>query len=79
VVAVESGAVAEIIKNQGNGILTSNNPAEIAIQVLALFSNSPRSLGVRQFPIDSSSPSLDAKAMLTDHISLYVEILSTNR
>jgi glycosyltransferase involved in cell wall biosynthesis len=79
VVAVESGAVAEIIKKAGNGILTSNNPTEIANQVLALFSNSPRRLGVRQFPIDSSSPSLDAKKMLPDHISLYVEILSTNR
>lgn len=75
IVAVESGAVAEIIENQGNGILTSNNPTEIAHQVSALFSNSSRRLGVRQFPIDSSSPSLDAKKMLPDHISLYLEIL----
>jgi glycosyltransferase involved in cell wall biosynthesis len=79
VVAVESGAVAEIIKNQGNGILTSYNPTEIANQVSALFANSPLRLGVRQFHIDPNSPSLDAKKMLPDHISLYVEILSTNR
>ncbi len=79
VVAVESGAVAEIIKNPGIGILTSKNPTEIANQVSGLFSNSPRMLGVRLSALDSNSPSLDAKKMVPDHTSLYMQILSINR
>jgi glycosyltransferase involved in cell wall biosynthesis len=78
VVAVESGAVAEIIWNQENGILTSSNPTEIASKVLGLFSNQRQRWALSQSALKSSAEKSQLKKMLPAHLSLYGEILRTH-
>jgi glycosyltransferase involved in cell wall biosynthesis len=78
VVAVESGAIAEIIKDKVNGFLTSKEPTEIASQIDSLFTNSAQRLSVGQSAHNSSSQSAQMKKMVPDHISLYSEILNFN-
>ena len=75
VVAVESGAIAEIIKNGENGILTSPYPAEIAGQIDNLFSNPAFRLesGISAFKsIAANSKKHD---MASKHISLYKKVV----
>jgi glycosyltransferase involved in cell wall biosynthesis len=78
VVAVESGAIAEIIKDKVNGFLTSKEPTEIASQINSLFTNSAQRLSVGQSANNSSSQSTQMKKMVPDHVSLYSEILNFN-
>jgi glycosyltransferase involved in cell wall biosynthesis len=77
VVAVESGAIAEIIVNGANGILSSQNPTEIANQVSGLLLDPPQRLALGQSAHNSSSSSAQTKKMLPDHISLYTEIVAS--
>jgi glycosyltransferase involved in cell wall biosynthesis len=79
VVAVDSGAIAEIVIPGVNGILSSKNPNEIANLVSDLFSHPIQSLAVGQFAHNSSSLTAQTKKMAPDHVSLYTEILATNQ
>jgi glycosyltransferase involved in cell wall biosynthesis len=76
VVAVESGAVAEIIENKVNGLLTSKEPTEIAARISGLLSNSTQRLALGHSAHNSSSLSGQMKRMVPDHVSLYTEILN---
>jgi glycosyltransferase involved in cell wall biosynthesis len=78
VVAVKSGAIAEIIEDQVNGFLTSREPTEIARQINSLFANSAQRLSVGQSAHNSSSQSAQMKKMVPEHVSLYSEILDFN-
>jgi glycosyltransferase involved in cell wall biosynthesis len=79
VVAVESGAVAEIIENGTNGILTSQDPTEIAAQISSSFSNSTSRLTARKSPIDQTAQMHQVKKMMPAHVSLYREILMIDK
>lgn len=76
-VAVESGAIAEIIITGVNGILSSQNPTEIANQVTGRLLDPPQRLALRQSAHNLSSLSTQKKKMLPDHVFLYTEIVAS--
>jgi glycosyltransferase involved in cell wall biosynthesis len=78
VVAVESGAVAEIVENGRNGILTSPDPTKIANQLSGLFSNPMQRSVLKQSALNAISASAQLKKMLPAHISLYRENLAVD-
>ena len=71
VVAVESGAIAEIIEDKVNGFLTSKEPTEIASQIENLFSNTPLRLASGISALKSSSSSSGKNDMVSKHVFLY--------
>jgi glycosyltransferase involved in cell wall biosynthesis len=75
VVAVKSGAVAEIIDHGTNGILTSREPSEIAGQILFYFSNPMQRLAARQIGLISSAQRAAVERVVPAHISLYRDCL----
>lgn len=77
VVAVESGAVAEIIVNGVNGIFSSQNPTELANQVTGRLLYPPQRLALGQSAHNLSSLSAQKKKMLPDHVFLYTEIVTS--
>jgi glycosyltransferase involved in cell wall biosynthesis len=77
-VAVESGAIAEIIQHKENGFLTSKVPAEIANQISELFSNSAIRLAAGQSALKSSAISGQVKKMAPAHIQVYKNLLIRN-
>lgn len=78
VVAVKSGGVAEVIENGLNGILTSKDPTEIAAQISGLLSNPSQMLKAGEFVRNLSTMNPQMKKMVPAHLSLYLEILSTD-
>ena len=75
IVAVESGAIAEIIQDKVNGFLTSKEPAEIATQIAELFSNPELRKVAGQSALNSSVISDQVKKMAPAHITLYKQII----
>ena len=75
VIAVESGAVAEIIDHGTNGILTSREPSEIARQISFYFSNPGQRLAAGQIGSISSAQRAAVERMVPAHISLYRDCL----
>jgi glycosyltransferase involved in cell wall biosynthesis len=75
VVAVESGAISEVIQHKENGFLTSKEPAEIAAQIFELFSNSAIRLAAGQSALKSSAISDQVKKMAPAHIQVYKNLL----
>jgi glycosyltransferase involved in cell wall biosynthesis len=75
VVAVKSGAISEIIQDRVNGFLTSKDPAEIATQILDLFSNPALRKAAIQCALNSSAISDQVKKMAPAHIQLYKNLL----
>ncbi len=78
IVAVKSGAIAEIINSEVNGILTSKDVREIANQISDLFSHPMQRLTLAKSALDSSTESSQLKKMAMAHLSLYKEILTNN-
>jgi glycosyltransferase involved in cell wall biosynthesis len=76
VVAVESGAIAEIVEDKVNGLLTSKEPTEIAARILDLLSNSTQRLALGHSAHNSSPLSGQMEKMVPDHVTLYTEILN---
>ena len=75
VVAVESGAISEIIQDRENGFLTSKEPTEIASQIAELFSNPVLRKVAGQSAFNSSAISNQVKKMAPAHITLYKQII----
>jgi glycosyltransferase involved in cell wall biosynthesis len=75
VVAVESGAIAEIISTGINGILTSQEPREIANQISILLSNPIRRSDLSQSALSSSEQGSQLKQMIPAHLSAYKTVL----
>ena len=75
VVAVESGAISEIIQDKENGFLTSKVPAEIANQIAELFSNSAIRHTAGQSALRSSAISDQVKKMAPAHIQIYKNLV----
>jgi glycosyltransferase involved in cell wall biosynthesis len=78
VVAVESGAIAEIIRERVSGVLTSKEPAEIAAQISGLFSDPTQRLKAGESAKNSTTRSAIAEKMVPTHIDVYKEILGLN-
>lgn len=79
VVAVESGAIAEIITHGLNGILCSQISPEIAAQILSLFSKSVTRLAVGESELNSNTLKSITNKIVLEHTLLYVEILLINK
>ena len=75
VVAVESGAISEIIRDKANGFLTSKDPAEIAHQITDLFLNPEKIVAAGQSALNESATSHQAKKMAPAHIQVYKNLL----
>lgn len=75
VVAVESGAISEIIQDKVNGFLTSKDPAEIAAQLAELVSKPALRNAASEFALSSSGISDQMKKMAPAHIQVYNYIL----
>ena len=75
VVAVQSGAISEIIQDKVNGYLTSKEPAEIATQISELFSNPELKKAAGQSALNSSVVSDQVKKMAPAHIQVYNKLL----
>jgi glycosyltransferase involved in cell wall biosynthesis len=78
VVAVQSGAISEIIQDKVNGFLTSKEPAEIATQIAELFSNPALRKVAGQSALNSSAISDQVKKMAPAHIQVYRNLLLHN-
>jgi glycosyltransferase involved in cell wall biosynthesis len=74
VVAVQSGAIAEIIDHGINGLLTSQDPTEIAARLSVYLSNPTVRMAAGQSALDSSASNSKLKKMVPTHVSLYGEI-----
>jgi glycosyltransferase involved in cell wall biosynthesis len=79
VIAVESGAIAEIIEDNVNGFLATKEPAKIAGQIDTLFANSAQRFKVGESASNSSILSSTKNDMALAHLSLYVTVLRTNQ
>ena len=75
VVAVESGAISEVIHDKVNGFLTSKEPTEIATQISELFSNPLQKIAAGKAAFNSSANSDQVKKMAPAHIQLYITLL----
>jgi glycosyltransferase involved in cell wall biosynthesis len=78
VVAVESGAISEIIQDKVNGFLTSKEPTVIATQIADLFSNPEIRKAAGQSALNSSAISDQVKKMAPAHIQMYRSLLLHN-
>lgn len=76
VVAVESGAIGEIIKNGINGILTSNDPTEIAHQISDSIAHLSLGLVDRKIVSRLSVDKSQMNSMVSSHLDLYMRILN---
>jgi glycosyltransferase involved in cell wall biosynthesis len=75
IIAVESGAIPEIVRNGVNGILTSQDPKEISAQIWNLISNSSLDLANREKNSVGNAQNSNELGMNLKHISVYKEIL----
>jgi glycosyltransferase involved in cell wall biosynthesis len=73
VVAVKSGAIAEIIEDKVNGFLTSKEPTEIASQIDTLFANPPQRMASWISALESNALSTTGNDMALKHLSLYLK------
>jgi glycosyltransferase involved in cell wall biosynthesis len=75
VVAVESGAIAEIIEDKVNGFLTSKDPTEIAGQIDNLFADTVQRFKVGQSAFNSSRLTSQKNDMASKHLFLYNNVV----
>jgi glycosyltransferase involved in cell wall biosynthesis len=75
VIAVKSGAIAEIISDRLNGYLMSSDPSEIASQISEIFSNPERRLKVGQSALKLSLQSSHTLTMIPTHKNLYRQVI----
>jgi glycosyltransferase involved in cell wall biosynthesis len=75
VVAIESGAIAEIIQNEVNGYLTSKDPTEIADQLQNLITDTAKRLRVGKCALNSRTLASELDKMASTHVSLYENII----
>jgi glycosyltransferase involved in cell wall biosynthesis len=74
VVAVESGAIAELMDSGTKGILTSLDPTEIASQISRIFMNLNLRFSAAQSALEFSSQRPEVNQMVPTHLSIYKEI-----
>jgi glycosyltransferase involved in cell wall biosynthesis len=79
IVAVKSGAIAEIIEDTVSGYLTSDEPAEIVGYIQKLFSNPQLRLSCGNSALESSIISSKKRVVAKAHLSLYAKVNSVKR
>jgi glycosyltransferase involved in cell wall biosynthesis len=79
IIAVESGAIAEILVQGVNGILTSQEAAEIAPSISIQLSSESAGLAVRKTPLNSNAGISHEKKMVPAHVLLYKELISLDK
>lgn len=75
IVAVQSGAIAEIIQDKVNGFLTSKEPAEIANKIAELFAKPEIRIAAGQFALNSNEMNNQVKKMAPAHVQIYKNLL----
>jgi glycosyltransferase involved in cell wall biosynthesis len=75
IVAVNSGAIAELITDGVTGILTTIEPQQVAQEILALISNPEKAREISQSARDSNSASTSVQKMAPAHLNLYQQIV----
>jgi glycosyltransferase involved in cell wall biosynthesis len=74
-VAVESGAITEIIENRVNGFLSTTDPGEIVDLINRLFENSAVREAVKRSALESSSLRAQKRDMVPAHGSIYRKLI----
>jgi glycosyltransferase involved in cell wall biosynthesis len=75
IVAVDSGAIAELITNEVSGILTTSEPQRLAQEIMALISSPEKMRGISQSALASNAIAASAKKMAPAHLNLYQQII----
>lgn len=76
VVAVDSGAISEIVEHGVNGIMTSKEPKEIARQITNLLANSSPRVVPKKTVSRLSLHKSQKNRMVPAHMNLYTQILN---
>jgi glycosyltransferase involved in cell wall biosynthesis len=71
IVAVESGAIAEIIQARVNGFLTSKKPTEIVPQIESLFADSVQRIAIGKSALSFTIAGPKKNNMVLAHLSVY--------
>jgi glycosyltransferase involved in cell wall biosynthesis len=75
IVAVNSGAITELITNGVSGVLTTSDPQKIAGEIQALFANPDEIVKLSQFALASNARSAANQKMAPAHLNLYKQIV----
>jgi glycosyltransferase involved in cell wall biosynthesis len=75
IVAVDSGAIAELITNGVSGILTTSEPQRLAEEIQALISNPEKAREVSRVALSSNTASALVQKMAPAHLNLYKQII----
>ena len=78
VVAVDSGAVSEIVQNGVNGILTSQDSVEISHQIAGLLFPREQNMSLNHCVSDQGNLITGKRRMTPDHLLIYGQILGIN-
>ena len=75
IVAVDSGAISELITNGVSGILTEPDPRSLADEIQSLISNSEKAREISESAIESNTASAAVQKMAPAHLNLYQQII----
>lgn len=75
IVAVDSGAISELITNGVSGVLTSSEPQRLAQEIQALISNPEKMREISQYALASNARAAADQKMAPAHLNLYKQII----
>jgi glycosyltransferase involved in cell wall biosynthesis len=75
IVAVDSGAIAELIKDGVSGILTTSEPQRLAEEIQTLISYPEKARELSQSALASNTASASVQKMAPEHLNLYKQIV----
>jgi glycosyltransferase involved in cell wall biosynthesis len=75
IVAVDSGAISELITNGVSGILTARDPISLADEIQSLISNPEKAREISKSALASNAASAGAQKMAPAHLNLYQQII----
>jgi glycosyltransferase involved in cell wall biosynthesis len=75
IVAVDSGAISELITNGVSGILTAREPRSLADEIQYLISNPVKAREISKSALASNTASATVQKMAPAHLNLYQQII----
>jgi glycosyltransferase involved in cell wall biosynthesis len=75
IVAVDSGAISELITNGVSGVLTSSEPQRLALEIQTLISNPERMRELAKSALTSNTKAASVQKMAPAHLNLYKQII----
>jgi len=75
IVAVDSGAISELITNGVSGILTAREPRSLADEIQSLISNPEKAKEISKSALASNAASAAVQKMAPAHLNLYQQII----